>query len=233
VDRITRKELKSDWFASKVQHGVEYGTDHRRQVLRWGAIALAAAVVILAVFFYRQHQHTVRQEELRAALRLNDAVVGGQSSEFLIAFPTQAEKDKAVTKALSDVAARHSGTDEGMIAEYVLASNAADKGDIAQAEKRFKLVADSGPAAYAAFSKLALAQIYGSNGKLADGKKLIQSVIDHPSVTVSKEQATIAMARLIAPTDPQGARKMLEPLRANERSPVSRAALSALSELPK
>ena len=100
-----------------------------------------------------------------------------------------------------------------------------------EAERRFKLVVDNGDAPYASLAKLALAQIYQSQGKGAEGEKLIRSLIDHPSVLVSKEEATIALARLIAPTKPQEARKLLEPLRSNERSAVSRAALPALSDI--
>jgi hypothetical protein len=56
-------------------------------------------------------------------------------------------------------------------------------------------------------------------------------VIDHPSELVSKEAATIALARLIAPTDPARARKILEPLRGNPRSSISRGALNALDDM--
>ena len=66
-------------------------------------------------------------------------------------------------------------------------------------------------------AKLSLAQIYAAQGKQAEGEKLIQSVIDHPTELVSKESATIALARLVAPTDLPRARKMLEPLRGNAR----------------
>jgi predicted negative regulator of RcsB-dependent stress response len=119
-----------------------------------------------------------------------------------------------------------------LIAQYYLASQAADKGDLPQAEKRFRLVADSGERDYAALANLALAQIYQSEGKVADAEKLVRSVMDHPTALVSKEQATITLARLVAPSNPQEARKLLEPLRASSRSAVSRAALTALSDLP-
>jgi hypothetical protein len=56
-------------------------------------------------------------------------------------------------------------------------------------------------------------------------------VIDHPTELVSKEAATIALARLVAPKDPARARKMLEPLRGNPRSSISRGALNALDDM--
>ena len=231
MDKLTRKELKSDRFATEVQHGVEYVSEHRRQLIRWSSIAGGVLIVLLVFFLYRQHQHAVRQEQLASAMKIQNAGVGPAGNEFMQTFPTQAEKDKATLKAFTELAARYPGSDEGMIAEYFLASMAADKGNMQEAERRFKLVVDSGNSAYASLAKLSLAQIDASEGKLAEGEKLIRSVIHKPTALVSKEQATIALARLIAPTKPQEARKLLEPLRANERSAVSRAALTALSDI--
>jgi predicted negative regulator of RcsB-dependent stress response len=231
LDRLTRKELKTDRFAIEVQHGVEYVNEHRRLLIRWTSIAAGVLVIVLAVYLYRQHRHSVRQEQLAAAFKIQNAAVGPPASEFMQTYPTQAERDQAAMKAFTEIAVKYPGTEEGQIAEYFLAAIAADKGNIQEAERRFKLVADSASAAYASLAKLALAQIYQSEGKLAEGERLIRSVIDKPTVLVSKEQATIALARLLAPTKPQEARKLLEPLRANERSAVSRAALTALSDL--
>ena len=84
---------------------------------------------------------------------------------------------------------------------------------------------------YSALAKVSLAQVYAAEGKLADGEKLLQSLIDHPTPLVSKEAATIVLAELIQSKDPQRARKLLEPLRSNPRSSVSRAAISALSDM--
>ncbi len=64
----------------------------------------------------------------------------------------------------------------------------------------------------------------------ADAEKLLRSLIDDPTILVSKEQATIALAKVLAKKNPAEARKLLEPLRA-ERGPVSRAALTALGEM--
>ena len=79
-------------------------------------------------------------------------------------------------------------------------------------------------------AKLSLAPIYSATGRQAEAERLLRSVVDKPTLFVSKEQATIALARLIAKNKPEEARKLLEPLR-TERSAVSRAALAALAEI--
>lgn len=231
MDRLTRKELKSDRFALEVQHSVEYVAEHQKQLIRWGSAAAALIVIILGIWLYRNHEHSVRQEDLRAAMRIQNASIGPSGSEMILTYPTAQDRSKALVKAFSDIATKYSGSDEAAIAEYALGVNASDDGNAAEAEKRFKAVVDSGRGPYDSLAKLSLAQIYASKGKLAEGKQLIQSVMDHPTVLVSKEAATIAMAELIGKTDPAGARKMLEPLRGNPRTNISQGALNALSDL--
>jgi predicted negative regulator of RcsB-dependent stress response len=230
VDRLTRKELKSDRFALEVQHSIQVVSDHRQQLTRWGTIAGVVAILVIAVLVYRNHEHVVRQEALHAAQQLQNASIGPQQNELSVSFPTQAERDKAVSKSFTELAAKYSGTDEGLIAEFFLGTNAADQGKLSEAEKRLKVVADAG-IPYSALAKLSLAQVYSAEGKLADGEKLVQSLIDHPTPLVSKEAATIALAELIQLKDPQRARKLLEPLRSSPRGSVSRVAISALSDM--
>jgi predicted negative regulator of RcsB-dependent stress response len=230
VDRLTRKELKSDRFALEVQHSIQVVSDHRQQLTRWGTIGGVVAILVIAVVVYRNHEHVVRQEALHAAQQLQNASIGPQQNDLSVSFPTQAERDKAVNKSFSELAAKYSGTDEGLIAEFFLGTNAADQGKLSEAEKRLKVVADAG-IPYSALAKLSLAQVYVAEGKAADGEKLVQSLIDHPTPLVSKEAATIALAELIQSKDPQRARKLLEPLRSSTRGSISRVAISALSDM--
>ena len=230
--QLTRKELKTDKFVLEFEHGVELFSEYRQQIIRYGSIALVLIVVIVAINTYRNYTHRLRQDALQSAMEVQNSTVGAQATEFTVSFPTAAERDKAVKKAFGDVAAKYPGTDEGAIAEYFLGTNAADAGNLSEAEKHFKTVADSGRGPYVSVAKMSLAQIYGSEGKLADGEKLLQSVIDHPTVLVSKDEATIALGQLIQSSDPDRARKLLEPLRTSTRPNVSKAAIDAVAQLP-
>ncbi len=232
MDRITRKELKSDRFALEVEHSVDYVNLHRKPFIQWGAIALGVILLLAAIFWYRGYQHSARQEALSAALRVQNASVGSPQNEFALSYPTDAEKKAASNKAFTELAAKYPNSEEGSIAEYYLGAAAADKGDLAQAEKRFKLVVDGGEKAYASLAKLSLAQIYQAQGKLPEAENVLKSVMDQPTVLVSKEEAVIALAHVMATSKPQEARKLLEPLRSSQRSAISRAALTALSDIP-
>lgn len=231
MNRQTRKNLKSDKFAQEVTHTFEFVTEHRNEVIRYGSIAVAVIVAAAAIFFYVRHQATVRQDALAQALRIDLANIGANPSQpAAMTFATAEEKDKARQKAFSELAAKYHGSQEGSIAAMYLASDAADKGNLADAEKRYRDIMDSAPKAYAAMARMALVQVYQAEGKTTDAEKLLREQIANPTATVSKEQAIIELAVLQAKADPCAARKALEPLR-TDRTAISRAAVQALGDI--
>ena len=229
--KLTRKDMKSDKFALEVQHSVEFVSGHREQMIRWGVPALAVILIVAGFIYYRGYQHSVRQEALHQAMRMQNGTIGPSQSPYVITFPTPEARNQAVMKAWGDLAAKYPGTEEGRIAEFFLGTNDADLGRLPDAEKHFKASIDGRDGPYASLAKLALAQIYGGEGKVKEGADLIQSVIDHPTVFVSKDSATLALAELLKSTDLARAKKLVEPLRSSTRSAVSRAAISLDSEL--
>lgn len=230
MDRITRKELKTDKFVTEVSETVEFFAAHRREILRYGAIALAVLILLAAGNWYRRSRHAARQELLNQALAIYNAPVGQTGNPFLPGYPSEEEKNKAAWKAFSDLATRHPRSVEGLIATYYLGTMAADRGDLAEAERRLRQVADSRHANYASLAKIALSDIYRAQGKLAEAEKLLRSLVEKPTDFVSKEHATILLAELIKDSRPDEARKLLEPLR-TERSVISRHSLNVLGEL--
>jgi predicted negative regulator of RcsB-dependent stress response len=226
VDKLTRKELKSDKFALEVQHSVEYVSQHRQQMIRLGVPAAAVVLIVIGIFWYRNYQHNARQEALQAAMQVQNSSVGPPQSEFVTTFPTTDARKKAVVKSWSDLAAKYPGTDEGEIAEFFLGTNAADDGNLPEAAKHFQAAIDTGNGPYVSAAKVTLAQVYGGQGKVKEAVQLLQSVIDHPTVMVSKDAATLALAEILKTSDPQRAKKLVEPLRTSPRSAVSKAAIN-------
>jgi hypothetical protein len=231
VDRITRKDLKTDKFALEVGHTVEYVGEHKKQMLLYGGIAVAVLVIAGIAYWYMQRQHTERQAALYEALRVQDAAVGQGGTNLVVTFPTQEAKDKAVVEAMNSVISRYSGSEEAAIARYYIGVNAAEKGKLEEAEKAWNEVANSADKPYASLAKFSLADLYAAKGNRAEAEKLLRELIANPTVLVTKEHATIELAKLIGKSNPAEARKMLEPLR-TERSTISRAAITALSEIP-
>jgi len=230
VNRITRKDLKTDRFAVEVTHTVEYLGEHRGLLYRYGGIALAILVIAGGAYFYTRTQHTARQQALADALQAQNAPASPVGNPFIKSFNSQAEKDAAVQKAFTDIISKYKGSDEAAIANFMLGTSAADRGKLQDAEKYLRAAADSGKTGYASLAKLSLADILVSEGKSADAEKMLRDVVAHPSVLVSKDQATIALARVIAPKNPQEAQKLLEPLRTVSGA-TGQAAMNALSEI--
>jgi predicted negative regulator of RcsB-dependent stress response len=233
VARITRKELKTDKFALEVEHTVDFFGEHRRDMIRYGAAALAVVLIGVAVYFYRSHQRGVREEALSQALQVVEAPAGQAAANAAgLTFPTPEARDKEAVKRFSEIASKYAGSMEGDVAQYTMASMAADQGRLAEAEKGFKDLAQSGGKLYASLAKVSLADIYFSSGRTAQGEELLRPLIDHPTDLVSRDEAAIALARGIAGTKPVEARKLLDPLRASRTSAVSQSAIQLYSEIP-
>lgn len=229
MSRITRKELKSDKFALEVEHSITFFEEHKKEISRYGTIALAVAVLIVGYTIYSRHEHTNREQALASAIRVQEAPVG-QAGAPGINFPNQEAKDTEALRVFTDLQSKYSGTEEGYIAQYYLGSIKADQGKLAEAEKIYADLAQNGDKKYASLAKLSLAQIYFGDGRDAQGEKVLRELIDNPSEFVSKEQATISLARFLGPKKPAEARKLLEPLR-TQPGAVSQVALSLIGEL--
>jgi predicted negative regulator of RcsB-dependent stress response len=231
VARITRKELKTDKFALEVEQTVTYFEEHRTEVLRYGAIAAVVVLLAIGIYFYRNHQRTVRQQDLTVAIQTQEASIGGDSPGSVFTFPTLADKEKAATKAFAEVASKYSGSEEGLIAVNYLGAIAADQGKLDEAEKRYKEVADSGNKNLASIAKLALAQIYFVQNRNKEGEALLRDLIAHPTDFVSKEQASFTLAHALAKTNPTEARRLIEPLRTSPTPAISQEAIQLYTQL--
>lgn len=231
MDRITRKELKTDSFALELGNTVTFFEEHQQEIARYGGILAAAAVLIAGYVVYQGHQHQARQLDLAKAIAVQEAPVGAAGNGNL-SFPTDEAKYAASTKAFGDLAKQFAGTSEGEIAQYYLASIEADRGNMVAAEKGFGEVAQKADAAYASLAKLALAQIYFSDGRNAQAEKVLRDLMAHPTILVSKEQATLALTQYLIHKDPAEARKLLEPLRISPVDAVRNVAVAQITEMP-
>jgi predicted negative regulator of RcsB-dependent stress response len=232
VDKLTRKDLKHDKFAEEVFDIFDWATENRDKVVRYGALALVVILISIGIYSYMRYQAGQRASALAQALRIDDASVGSNETPGVLNFPSQDEKEKAAVKAFTDVAAKYPGSDEGAIARLRLAGIASDKGNLEEAEKQYKQMIDSAPKPYKALARLGLAQVYSAQGKYADAEKILRDAVANAAETVSKEQATIALAQVLLKTNPAEAKKLVEPLRTSQRVAISQGAVTTWSDLP-
>jgi len=230
VSRITRKELKTDKFALEVEHTFTFFGEHQKDFARYGILAVAVVVLIIGFVSYQRKQHGEREQALSSAIKVQEAGVG-QSANGGLAFPTEDAKNQASLKAFGDLHTKYPGSAEGEIAQYYLGSIKADQGKLAEAEKTFLEVSQKADQKYASLAKLSLAQIYFADGRDTQGEAVLRDLMANPTIFVSKEQATIELARYSKVKKPAEARKLLEPLRTTPGQ-VSQVAISLIGELP-
>jgi len=168
---------------------------------------------------------------LADALTLQSAPVGTAPPTGGPSFPSDAAKNDAVRRAFTKVIDEHGGSTEAYTAELSLATIDADAGKMSDARKRYQDIADHAPAGFASMAKLAIAQLDFSDNKTAEAQSILKDLQDHPTEMVSKNQATYTLAKGLAPTQPEEARKLLLTL-VSAPSDVSQLAVTALGELP-
>jgi hypothetical protein len=229
-EHLTRKDLRTDAFAVAVEHNVEYLAHHRKQLIRYGAIALIAIAAGSAIYFYLGHQKTVREDQLADAITIQETQVTPGAKPGPGIFTTETAKQEAANKVFTALATQHSGAREGSIAEYYLGCNAADAGKLDEARKHFEAVAGRGDKDYASLASLSLAEVDFMQNRGADGEKILRQLMDHPTVLVSKDQAAISLARHLAKTRPAEARKLLEPI-LSQPGASAQVAVSVMGEI--
>lgn len=232
ASNLTRKELlKQDKFTVEAEHTVNYLSLHRKEALRYGTIAAVVILIVAGVFYYRSAQHSVREQMLGEALTLSTAPVGAPQQGGGPSFPTQAAKEAATAKAFQALVTDYSGSEEAYVAEYYLAAQAMDAGKVDDARKKYQDVADHANANYASLAKLSLAQLDFAENRTSEAEALLKDLMDHPTDLVSKAQATLVYAKVIAPAKPDEARKLLQQL-STDKSEVGQIAVTAMNELP-
>lgn len=233
MDRVTRHDLKTDKFVEEVSHLVENVEGHKKQFTTYALVALAVVLIGGGIYFFMQNRKEARQAELSAAVKIYNARVGpaDPNNPLITVFPTEDARQKAIQKTFNEFIAKNNGTEDAGIASYLLGTNAADQGQMADAERYLKAAVDQCGKEYGSLAKLALSSVYSAEGKEAESQKLLRDLIDNPTLLVTKGQATLTLARQLSKTNPAEARKLLEPMRTADGGAASRAAVSMLGEL--
>lgn len=231
---MTRHELKEqlqhDHFTDVVSDVVGYAQEHRQEVIRWVIVAVILLALAGIAFWYNAYRRSVRQQDLQAAFAVLEAPVAPPSPAPK-SFPTEQAKRQASIQALSNVVSKDGGSREGLIAQYYRGTLRAQGGDVKGAIADLETVAHS-TNEVAPLAKIALAQLYAGQNRVADAQRLLGEIMDKPTDLVSKAQAQILLARLEGTTNPQDAKRLLQSMK-NQDPAVTRAAQEVSSQLAK
>jgi len=219
VDKALHNVIKHDQFVETVGEASEYVSGHKKQVILYVVIAVVVAALGYGGWTYMQARAAERHAALGEAMGVAQSITNRTPNE-----------EKKVVDAFTKVTTAYPGTKEGNIALYMLGMMELERGDAAAGEKKLKEVA-AGDKEAASLAKFTQAELLYGQGKTAGAEALLRDLVANPTHLMPQEQATLQLARYIAKTKPEEARKLLEPYR-TARSPISTPALEILGTLP-
>ena len=231
----TRRQLKHDQFTETAKETVSWAVEHQNKLVTAGAIAAVVVAIALGVWFYLQHQDEAAGVALGHALSIYNAPINGPltpATPGVTSYNSAAERAKAARAEFAKVADSYPHTRSGEIARYFEGLADHDAGNTAAAESELKQAASSGPSDIAALAKFALANLYRNGGQDAQAAQLYKELIEHPTTTVAKPSAQLALAAMYEPKQPEEARRLYEQIRKEDpRGPAGEAATSRLASL--
>ena len=242
--RLTRRELKEDRLQTAFEGYEAFAKEHYKEILTVVGIGLVLVGAVAGLKVYTGQIESAANAKLGAALDSYNAYVGTPAPGLLgpgtQSFPTAEEKYK---KALDQFQAvtQVSGFEKLLpelkavrIARYHTGLCQAQLGDDAAAAKTLQEVAKDKDSAIASLARFALAEEYVKTGKLSDAIKLYQDLADHPSSTVPRSTALLALADAYRTSQPAQARLIYERLEKEYSSDtaLAEALKQQISSLP-
>jgi TolA-binding protein len=237
--RFTRHELKQDQLRTTLEAFEQLAKAHYREL----AGGVSALIVILGLAtglkLYNDRQEAAANAQLGAALKTFRAYVGSASPEVLGAdaptFATAQEKYKKARDQFSEVARQFPHQKAAAIARYHLGVCQAALGEHAAATKTLEEASRASDQNIASLAKFALAGEYASSGRLAEAEKLYRDLAAHPSFTVPKASALMALADADRATKPAQSRELYQNLEREFGSDLALAGVikEQMSGLPK
>ncbi|MCY4598143.1 MAG: tetratricopeptide repeat protein [Bryobacterales bacterium] len=230
--RLRRKDLKRDRFVEEVTHQVTFVAAHRKQFIAGGLAIVIVLVASVGYWSYARQRNQASRAALQEAVESYHGIVGEESVPGAKKFSSEAERLDSVTAALDKVTLDYSGTAAAAGALYYAGLLDREEDNTAEARSHFEQATRGKGTEYPSLARLALAELLFAEGEVAGAREQLQSLVENPTRTISRDRASIELARTYLETDPQKAREMLDAIQAENgpASPLAAALLETLSE---
>ncbi|HEX8926318.1 MAG TPA: tetratricopeptide repeat protein [Terriglobales bacterium] len=206
--RYTRQELKQDKFAETAAEAAHWTVEHRSTITAVASVIVAAILIGAGFWWYMQSQNQAASTELGKALAVYSAPVvppGTPKQGEQIMFYSPQERAIAAKNAFYAISSKYGMTHSGRYAHYLAAVCETELDNYKVAEDQLKQVSDVHDAPVASLAKLTLAGVYLNEGRENDAVALYKDRIEHPSTTVPKTRAQLALAEVYASKQPSAA----------------------------
>ncbi len=198
---LTRRELiKQDDFLVTANEAWDYFQEHARQILVTVGTVAAVVAVTWGVYWYIRSRQVVSNEEISNAIQLyNSPLINeGRTSPLnrdQRVFATSQEKYSTAEKEFARLTRKYHGKLIGETATYYDGMCKFYLSDTAGAIKELESINQTAQdTEISALAKFSLAEIYGTQKNTAEVTKLLQQLIDHPTITVPKATAMMTLA---------------------------------------
>ncbi|MCY4187654.1 MAG: tetratricopeptide repeat protein [Bryobacterales bacterium] len=225
-----RKDLKRDRFVEEVSERVEYFSSHRKQFIAGGAAVVLLVAGGVAYGGYARQRAIHAQAALLKAITLYGGVVSTEQVPGIKTFPTESERIAEVTRALDEVNVQYAGTPAATGADYYAGLLDREQGNSTEAKAHFEMAVRGKSGEYPALARLALGGMLLAEGNAEAAREHFQAIADNPTRVISKERASIEVARTFVHSDAQRARDMLSEIQAGN-GPASALAADLMETL--
>ena len=216
--RLTRHELKQDELLTTVEEFENLVKKHYKEFM---AVVIGAILVAGAIYgsrLWSERQESECNALLGAALKTFHASVGSASPDLFgggqdqasPTFPTAQAKYKKAMEQFDNVVRRFPRQRAAGIARYHAGLCQAELGDTAAAIRSLQQASSTSDQNIGSLAQLALAGELVRAGKLDDATKLYRELQDHPTSTVPKATAMLALADACRQSRPAQARQIYE-----------------------
>jgi tetratricopeptide (TPR) repeat protein len=217
VDRQHRHQLKHDEFKDTLVQFEEYFKQHYKEILNIAIIVVVVLGLASGLKYYTDRQEAAANADLGEALATFRASVGpptpGQAGPGGATYATAQEKYNKALQQFDAILDRYKMLPHPKavaIARYQAGVCQALLGDHAGAILTLTEASQDHDAEVAAMAKFALAGELVNSGKTPQAAKLYQELADHPTITVPKASALLAMADAYRESQPAQARQIYE-----------------------
>lgn len=211
MDTQTRHALKHDRFVDTTNATLDWASENRGTLIRYGIIALAViALIVAAIWTYAVRQHKA-QNLLGQALSIYETplrVPGEPADEAQGSFDTAAARAKAAYPLFEKAANTYGWLRPGEDARYFAGLADIDMGDHAKAETELKKASKAHDRNIAALAQMALASLYVQTNRSSEAIAIYNKLIQHPTMAVPASAAQLALASVYESSNPDKAKQI-------------------------
>ncbi len=235
--RIQRQELKHDEFIDSFDEFLLYLEDHWQWLVALLVGIVLAGGALGGFYFYSQRQERAATAAFGNALTSFEAPVRQglppTPGDTERSFATEKEKYETASKEFAAVRTDYPRTRAALMAKHYQALCLYHLGKSEPAVAALEELSRGPDRNVAALAKLHLAGIYESQARPTDAEALYRQLAENPAPVVPREVALLALADLLAQSNPAEARRIYQQLKAEfPDTPVAEQVTRRLDYLP-